>query len=83
MGLEEKSDLYELYLTGPVVTIKKDVKGSMFKLVFNKCWGYQDSMKDTSFYTLSKPLGTNNVSYKEIDLSPVANMIVYHVTIKR
>jgi hypothetical protein len=82
-SLEEKQEMFDQFQNGSLITIKRAIRPSQFTTIFSKCWGYNDTMKEISFNTITKPLEQENVSFVELDLKPVASVKIYRVTIKR
>lgn len=83
LNLEEKTELYEAYLSDRARTIDVQIpKGP--KISFLKCWDYKGSMKDVQFKTLYDPdIAHKNMNIEEVSLLPIADIIYYQITILR
>jgi hypothetical protein len=83
MNLEEKTELYETYLSDRSRTIQVQIpKGP--KISFLRCWDYKGDMKHVHFKTLNHPEITHeNMKIEEVDLSPIANITYFQITITR
>jgi len=83
MNLEEKTELYESYLSDRARTIQVQIpKGP--KLSFLKSWDFKGGLNIVKFKTLYDPsIVSKSVKVEEIDLMPVANFKYYQITINR
>ncbi len=83
MTLEEKTELYETYLSKRSRTIEVRIpKGP--KISFLRSWDYIGNMKQVRFKTLNVPEYTHeSMKIEEVSLKPIANITYYQITIDR
>lgn len=83
MTIEEKSQLYETYLSDRARTIEVPLKGGP-KITYLKCWDYKATLKEITFKSLHDlPLEHSSVKIEEVDLMPIANFKYYQITVTR
>jgi len=83
MNLEEKTELYQEYLSSRARTIELHIpKGP--KISFLKAWDYRGDLKEIKLKSLYDPsIVAKAVKVEEIDLMPIANFKYYQITITR
>jgi hypothetical protein len=74
---------YNIYKESQPRTIETSIKNGR-KIKWASCWDYKDTLNQVTFKTLTKPpYEHESIKYQELNLSPMSNITVYEVTIKR
>ena len=74
---------YNLYKESQPRTIETSIKNGK-KVKWLNCWDYKDTLNQVKFKTITRPpFEHDNISYQELNLSPLANVTIFEVTIKR